>query len=137
MALPGSRTVPAERTIAPGQLAFQSAGFAYAARPARSRSSSSGAEIGRARRGRLTRLNLITGGFALLVALFHAWTGLQVWRLGYALSDARSLEQHLAKEQSELAVEYAAQTRPERLEKEARERLGLGPPAPGQVVVLR
>jgi cell division protein FtsL len=129
--------MPAERFVSPMQLAFQSGGFADAARPARSRSRSSGAEIGRARRGRLTRLNLITGGFALLVALLHAWTGLQVWRLGYALSDARSLEQHLSREQSELAVEYAAQTSPERLEKEARERLGLAPPGPGQVVVLR
>jgi cell division protein FtsL len=119
------------------QLAFPASWLVASATTTRRRTRSSGAEIGRARRGKLTRLNLVTGGFALLVALFHAWTGLQVWRLGYALSDARALEQHLEREQSELAIEYAAQTAPERLERDARQRLGLEPPATGQVMVLR
>jgi cell division protein FtsL len=96
-----------------------------------------GAEVGRAARGRLTRLNLAMGGFALLVALFHAWTGLQVWRLGYELSDAQALGQRLEQERQELSVEYSAATTPDRLEREAAARLGLRPPGPGQVVVLR
>jgi cell division protein FtsL len=96
-----------------------------------------GAEIGRSARLRNVRTNALAGAFALAVGLFHVWTGLEVGQLGYALSDARILTQRLDEELHELTVEYATETAPETLEARARERLGLRPPAPGQVVILR
>lgn len=113
-----------------------SAGPGQVARRSASRTRS-GAEMGRAERRRRMRVHLAAGGLVLLVGLFHAWTGLRVGQLGYALSDARVLTERLDQELHELTIEYAAETAPARLESEARARLGLRPPAPGQVVVPR
>ncbi|HZR79700.1 MAG TPA: cell division protein FtsL [Candidatus Binatia bacterium] len=107
------------------------------ARAAHKRRAASGAAIGRAARGRIARVNVAAGLFFLAVGLFHVWTGLAVGQLGYALSDARALTERLDQELHELSIEYAAETTPGRLEEAARERLGLHPPAPGQVVILR
>lgn len=96
----------------------------------------SAAEAGRSARLRALRANAIAGIFVLAVGLFHVWTGLAVGQLGYALSDARSLTERLDQELHELTIEYAAETAPRRLEEAAAARLGLHPPAPGQVVVL-
>ncbi len=51
-----------------------------------------------------------------------------------ALSTARQLELRLEQEQRELEIEIATRTSPRRLEEVARRRLGMGPPAPGQIV---
>jgi cell division protein FtsL len=73
---------------------------------------------------------------ALLVALLLVWVRLQVVRAGYDLSDARRLEHRLVQEHRELALELATLTSPRRLEELARGRLGMIPPAPGQIVVV-
>jgi cell division protein FtsL len=81
-------------------------------------------------------------GFAILlgplvvvaVALLLVWVRLQVVNAGYELSTARRLAHRLEQEQRELEIELATLTSPRRLEQVARERLGMGPPAPGQIV---
>ncbi len=77
-------------------------------------------------------------GLGLLVvvamALLLVWVRLQTVDTGYALSAARRLTHRLEQEQRELEMEIATLTSPLRLEQVARERLGMGPPAPGQIV---
>jgi cell division protein FtsL len=81
-------------------------------------------------------------GFALVlgplvvvaVALLLVWVRLQVVNAGYELSTARRLAHRLEQEQRELEIEVATLTSPRRLEQVARQRLGMGPPAPGQIV---
>ena len=77
-------------------------------------------------------------GLGLLVvvamALLLVWVRLQTVDTGYALSAARRLTHRLEQEQRELEMEIATLTSPLRLERVARERLGMGPPGPGQIV---
>ncbi len=68
------------------------------------------------------------------VALLLVWVRLQVVNGGYELSTARHLAHRLEQEQRELEIEIATLTSPRRLETLARERLGMTPPAPGQIV---
>jgi len=68
------------------------------------------------------------------VALLLVWVRLQAVDTGYQLSAARHLTHRLEQEQRELEIELATLTSPRRLELLARERLGMGPPTPGQIV---
>ncbi len=68
------------------------------------------------------------------VALLLVWVRLQAVDTGYQLSAARHLAHRLEQEQRELELEIATLTSPRRLELLARERLGMGPPVPGQIV---
>lgn len=85
----------------------------------------------------MSRVNVAAAIFLALVAAFHIRTGIEVDRLGYALSHARVVRQQLAHELELARVEYASAISPERLERTAFERLGMTPPPPGQLVVLR
>jgi hypothetical protein len=60
--------------------------------------------------------------------------GRQVGLGAIEISAARQLERRLEQEQRELRIEAATLTSPRRLETVARTRLGMGPPAPGQIV---
>jgi len=71
---------------------------------------------------------------ALGIALCLVWIRLQLVNTGYEISAARQLERRLEQEQRELRIEAATLTSPRRLETVARTRLGMGPPAPGQIV---
>lgn len=75
-------------------------------------------------------------GLAMVVgvALLLVWVRLQAVRTGYQLSAGRHLVHKLEQEQRELELEIATLTSPRRLESLARDRLGMGPPAPGQIV---
>lgn len=92
----------------------------------------------RARRGpRETRLALaVVLAAAVLVgmALLLVWVRLQTVNTGYQLSAARHLAHRLEQEKRELEIEIATLTSPRRLERLARQRLGMGTPAPHQVV---
>ncbi len=68
------------------------------------------------------------------IALLLVWVRLQAVHTGYQLSAGRRLVHRLEQEQRELELELATLTSPRRLETLARERLGMGPPAPGQIV---
>lgn len=67
-------------------------------------------------------------------ALLLVWVRLQFVHTGYQLSAARHLAHRLEQEQRELELEIATLTSPRRLETLARERLGMAPPGPGQIV---
>ena len=90
------------------------------------------------RAGRRRRFVVVgVAAFALIgVVLIHVWLRLQVVQMGYVLSTLSKLQGRLEQENRELTVELATLTSPERLEALARNRLGLVPPAKGQVVVL-
>jgi len=76
-------------------------------------------------------------GFCLVgLVLFHVWLRLQVVHMGYALSSTSKLHNQIVHENSELKVELATLTSPDRLEAMARRRLGLVPPEKGQVIIL-
>ena len=96
-----------------------------------------GAKLGRTERRRLAQWNVAAVLCLIVVGGFRVWTGQEVSRLAYALSDARVLEQKLVQELDELRIEHAAATGPDVLWEEARRRLAMGTPEPGQVVVLR
>jgi cell division protein FtsL len=83
------------------------------------------------------RITFAIGAGALMVvavALLLVWVRLQAVHTGYQLSAARHLAHRLEQEQRELELEIATLTSPRRLETLARERLGMGPPAAGQIV---
>ena len=80
-------------------------------------------------------LAVSVGALAVVaVALLLVWVRLQTVHAGYELSTARRLAHRLEQEQRELEIEVATLTSPRRLEQIARERLGMGPPTPGQIV---
>ena len=90
----------------------------------------------RPRPGERRRARAIALGAVVVVgiALLLVWVRLQTVRTGYELSAARRLEHRLQQEQRELELEIATLTSPRRLERIARERLGMGPPTAGQIV---
>ncbi len=80
----------------------------------------------------------ILGGVAVaLAAAFHVWTGLQVAELGYERSQWIKINRALETQREEADDELESLLRTDYLEAEAERRLGLLPPAAGQVVDLR
>jgi cell division protein FtsL len=92
--------------------------------------------IRRVRRLRVGRA--VSAALVLLACgLAHVWVRLQVTELGYALNTAGEIVTRLEREQRELETELAMLTAPQHLADEARRRLDMREPEPGQVVVLR
>jgi hypothetical protein len=90
----------------------------------------------RLRRARIGRA--ITAAVVLLASgLAHVWVRLQVTELGYGLNTTGEIVARLEREQRELEAELAMLTAPQHLADEARRRLDMREPEPGQVVVLR
>jgi cell division protein FtsL len=80
-------------------------------------------------------LAIVLGAVVVVaIALLLVWVRLQAVHTGYQLSAARHLAHRLEQEQRELELEIATLTSPRRLERLARERLGMGPPTSGQIV---
>jgi hypothetical protein len=93
-------------------------------------------EARRLRRSRAGRA--ITAAIVLLASgLAHVWVRLQVTELGYGLNTTGEIVARLEREQRELEAELAMLTAPQHLAEEARRRLDMREPEPGQVVVLR
>ncbi len=86
---------------------------------------------------------LSVGRPALLVAalavvgVFHVWSHTRVTTAGYRLGELQRSRAALQTERNRLEVEVAALRAPGRLERFARERLGMAPPAAGAVVAGR
>jgi cell division protein FtsL len=89
---------------------------------------------GRSRRRFLLLALLATG--LIVAVLVHVWLRLQVVQVGYVLSTTSKLQSRLEQENRELKLELATMISPDRLEAQARKRLGLVAPEKGQVIVL-
>ncbi len=68
------------------------------------------------------------------VGVFHVWSRTQVIASGYDLARLESEHRRLIAERDRLRLEVATLRAPGRLERFARTRLGMAPPAPGAVV---
>lgn len=68
------------------------------------------------------------------VGLFHVWTHTRVVASGYELARLESEHRRLGAERERLQLEVTTLRAPGRLEKYARTRLGMAPPAHGAVV---
>jgi hypothetical protein len=95
------------------------------------------AELGRSIRNRITFANAAGAILLALAAALHVWAGIEADRLGYSISRARVVRQQLLRDLEQLRVAYEAETTPAALERAANDRLGMVPPAPGRLVVLR
>ena len=68
------------------------------------------------------------------VGVFHVWSRTRVQGVGYELGRVEAEHRLLLAERDRLNLEVATLRSPGRLERFARERLGMAPPAPGAVV---
>lgn len=71
-----------------------------------------------------------------LVFVF-VWERVDVVRLGYQIERLKAQKVTLERERDQLQVKFSTLTAPERIAKVATEKLGLIPPQPGQVLMVR
>jgi cell division protein FtsL len=79
-------------------------------------------------------LGLALAAPLLGVGVFHVWSRTRVQATGYELGRLESEHRQLLSERDRLNLEVATLRSPGRLERFARERLGMAPPAPGAVM---
>lgn len=79
---------------------------------------------------------VLAGVAGIGIALGHVWLRLQVVEVGYRLSSTRQVVARLESERQDLLLAAARLEAPARLERLARERLGMVPPARDQELVL-
>jgi cell division protein FtsL len=93
--------------------------------------------MSRARAGAVPLSPLVrTAAVALLlgaVAVFHVWSRTRVLAAGYALGELQKEHVTLTSEHDRLRIEVETLRSPAALERIARTRLGMAPPAPGAV----
>jgi cell division protein FtsL len=82
--------------------------------------------------GRLGRIALVVGLLAA-IGVFHVWSRTRVVAAGYALGELQKEHVTLTSEHDRLRIEVETLRSPAVLEKVARTRLGMAPPAPGAV----
>jgi cell division protein FtsL len=87
-------------------------------------------------RGATLMAVLACAALVTLGAMFFVWQRYQFVSLGFAVGELRQRQAALEERIRPLQVEAEYLSRPERIEAIARERLGMRPPAPGQVVVI-
>lgn len=71
------------------------------------------------------------------VGIVHVTSRVMVVSVGYRLSALETENQSLSRDNERLKLELATLKNPTRLEKIAKEQLGMGPPPPGTVVTLK
>jgi cell division protein FtsL len=79
-------------------------------------------------------LGLVLAAPLLGIGVFHVWSRTRVQASGYELGRLESEHRQLLSERDRLNLEVATLRSPGRLERFARERLGMAPPAPGAVM---
>jgi cell division protein FtsL len=82
--------------------------------------------------GRLGRTALVVLALAA-IGVFHVWSRTRVLAAGYALGELQKEHVTLTSEHDRLRIEVETLRSPAVLEKVARTRLGMAPPAPGAV----
>jgi len=81
------------------------------------------------------RLLMGIGLIGLLLLLF-VWERVDIVRVGYHVERLKAQRVLMVREQDELRVKVSALTAPDRLARAAAEKLGMGPPQPGQVILV-
>ena len=80
---------------------------------------------------------VVAGGLVVtLAALFFIWQRYQFVHLGFEVSELRRRHAVLEERLEPLEVEAEYLSRPERIERLARERLGMRTPTPEQVILI-
>ena len=79
---------------------------------------------------------LVVASFAA-VGLFHTWLRIEGLRIGYSLSQATTEQRALVRENERLRLEVATLEAPDRIERIARQKLGMRQPRAGEVIVVR
>jgi cell division protein FtsL len=87
--------------------------------------------------GKAVLLSLTAAALLLVSSLFHVWSQLRVFKLGYQLSQTSAVHKGLSQENAQLRLEVATLKSPQRIEKVARETLGLNLPQPEQIIVIK
>jgi cell division protein FtsL len=79
---------------------------------------------------------LLITGLIVGVLLLQVWNRVQVFELGYQMTALTRERQQLFEERERLRIEMVVSSTTERLDKVAREDLGLTPIAPHQVILI-
>ncbi|RJQ62682.1 MAG: hypothetical protein C4530_04460 [Desulfobacteraceae bacterium] len=92
---------------------------------------------GQIQRRRMIGLWIFIMGFFITELLVYTWCRLQCTQIGYAISSETKRHDELIAVQKNLKIELARLKSPQRIAKIARERLGLIPPSPEQVISIQ
>ncbi len=79
---------------------------------------------------------LLITSLIVSILLLQVWNRVQVFELGYQMTELTREREALMEEQKRLRVEAVISSTTERLDKVAREDLGLRPIMPGQVILV-
>jgi cell division protein FtsL len=75
----------------------------------------------------------LAAALAAAIGIFHVWARTRVVSAGYALAELQAQHVKLTSEHDRLRIEVETLRSPSALERFARTRLGMAPPAPGAV----
>lgn len=84
---------------------------------------------------RLVKPFLVIGLLAFVLG--YVWERVDIVRVGYKAEQLKAQKIKLERERDELSVKLAALSAPDRVAKVAREKLGMGQPQQGQIVMVR
>jgi len=73
----------------------------------------------------------------LSLLLLYVWERVDIVRLGYHVERLKARKLAMQRERDELQVKLSTLTAPDRLARAATDRLGMMPPQPGQVVLVK
>jgi cell division protein FtsL len=73
----------------------------------------------------------------LVLALGYVWERADLVSVGYRIEQLKHQRTKLLRDRDELRLKVSALTSPERLARAAAEKLAMGPPAQGQVVMVK
>jgi cell division protein FtsL len=73
----------------------------------------------------------------LSLVLLYVWERADVVKVGYRIEQVKVKKLALERERDELRVKVSALTSPEKIAKLATEKLGMSPPQPGQVRLVK
>ena len=82
-------------------------------------------------------MKTVAGMAVLSLLLLSVWERVDVVQVGYRIEHLKAKKLVLERERDELRVKVSGLTSPERIAKVATEKLGMAPPQPGQVKLVR
>lgn len=82
-------------------------------------------------------MKAVTAIAVLSLLLLYVWERVDIVRVGYQVERLKSKKVLALREGDELRVKVSTLTAPERIARAATEKLGMGPPHQGQVILVR